>query len=77
MYGVGGKKETTSKFCPINENIFGVLKVYAVCVWAVTWGRDGHVVDQHTHAVVELEVALWAVLDLNARHSHVKTTINT
>ena len=53
----------------------GVLQVYAVSVEAVPGGRDGHVVDLHGFTVIELEVALRAVLNCYAGDCHVVTPI--
>lgn len=47
----------------------------AVSIGAVTGGRDGHIMDHDPNAVVELQVALGAVSNYDARDCHIKTSI--
>lgn len=59
----------------MNEHIFGVLEVNAVCVGAVAWRWDAHVMNQNSHAIVKFEVELGAVSNCNARDRHIETPI--
>lgn len=61
-------KITTSKLTVMDGDVFGVLQMYAVGVGTFTGRRDGYVVYLHSHAVIELEVELGAVLNCDTTH---------
>lgn len=61
----------------VDGDVPGVLQVDAVGVDAVAGGGDGHVEDLHAGAVVELEVALRAVLDGDAGHRHAHAAVES
>lgn len=52
-----------------------ILEVNSVGVEAVSWGRDTHIEDLDSFTVIELEVALWAVLDCYSGDRHIITSI--
>lgn len=59
----------------MDDNTPGVLEVYSIRVEAVSGRIDSHVEDLDGFTVVELEVALWAVLDRYACDRHIITSI--
>lgn len=46
-----------------------------ISIRAIAWGRGSEIVNRNSDAIVELQVALRAVLDSYARHRHVEASI--
>lgn len=61
----------------MDNHISRILEMNSISVEAITRGRDTHIKDIDTIAVVELEMALWAVYNLNACDCHIKTPIES
>lgn len=59
----------------MDEHSLGVLEVNSIRVGAVPRGRDAHIMDQHSLAVVEFEMALGAILNRYACNRDIKTPI--
>lgn len=66
---------TASKSGGVDEHSLGVLEVNSICVGTVPRRRDAHIMDQNSLAVVELEMALRAILNRYACDRHIKTPI--
>lgn len=66
---------TTREVIVMDINIFGILQMYSIRVYAIPRRRDADIIHCDWFAIIKFQVALWAILYCYSWYSHIVAPI--